>query len=206
MDFKEKPNYCEIRFEEIVMDIHNEYVIQLGKNNQNFTNQHIVNLFEAMNQKLISLETKFDNFNSSLFKLENKVEKIEKITLLLEMKDINNVCVNEQKLIGHDEAVYSLIKLSSTKIASAGSDTLVKIWDLKSEKLANDLKGHTKSIWCLLKLNDNQIASGSRDTTIRLWCLLQNNCIGILKGHTDTVYCIIVVGENTSQAVVTMTQ
>lgn len=59
------------------------------------------------------------------------------------------------------------------KLASAGEDRRVKIWDLATSSCVKDFKGHTDSIYALEWTSDSSlIASSGLDGTLRFWDVL----------------------------------
>lgn len=68
---------------------------------------------------------------------------------------------------GHAKAVKSLI-LNKGTLYSAGSDAVIKEWDIENQKVVNEAKdkGEINSI-CM---QDNLIFSGSNDKTVKVCC------------------------------------
>ena len=55
-------------------------------------------------------------------------------------------------------------------LASGGSDTLVRLWDVDTERLLSILRGHTDSVDTVAFSGDGELlASGGRDRHIQLW-------------------------------------
>jgi DNA-binding beta-propeller fold protein YncE len=90
---------------------------------------------------------------------------------------------------GHDALVYSIAFSPDGKVlASAGFDSIVKLWEFPAGKLQRDLKGHTGAVYCVAYSKDGtMLASASLDKTIRLWNPADGKPIRELKGHTDIV-------------------
>jgi WD40 repeat protein len=53
-------------------------------------------------------------------------------------------------------------------LASAGSDNLIRLWDLNKRTQLGRLNGHTGSVAALAS-NEEMLVSGSFDTTVRVW-------------------------------------
>ncbi|KAI9573887.1 WD40-repeat-containing domain protein [Boletus coccyginus] len=71
-------------------------------------------------------------------------------------------------LRGHVGPVYRLAwSADSRMVVSASKDHTVKIWDLKTYKLKNDLPGHTDEVYCVDFVAD-KVVSGGRDRTVKM--------------------------------------
>lgn len=86
-------------------------------------------------------------------------------------------------LQGHKNRLTSLTFSSDSRIiASASSDSTLKLWDVMSGQLINTLTERTYSIINLIFSPDNQtIASASRDYTVRLWKVTTDQLINTLS-------------------------
>ena len=60
-----------------------------------------------------------------------------------------------------------------TKIATAGADRIVRVWDLATGKELQNLQGHRMSITGLAFLDANRVVSCSLDGTTRVWSVGQ---------------------------------
>jgi WD40 repeat protein len=68
--------------------------------------------------------------------------------------------------------VLSLAFCGPTRLATGGSDNLIRLWDLNKANEALRLVGHTGSVTTLVwDAGTDQLVSGSFDTTVRFWDL-----------------------------------
>src|SRR5499427_10571579 len=72
---------------------------------------------------------------------------------------------------GHTDEVFAAVfHPDGMRIASAGRDRAVWLWDLATGQEVARLPGHTSYIWSLAFSPDGAtLASGSGDFTVRLW-------------------------------------
>jgi WD40 repeat protein len=74
---------------------------------------------------------------------------------------------------------------NSAKLASAGDDRTVKLWDVATRRELRTLKGHTKAVWSLAFSPDGaRLASASQDGTVKLWDTATGAELFTLKGQT----------------------
>ncbi|KAJ3402012.1 hypothetical protein HDU80_005508 [Chytriomyces hyalinus] len=93
---------------------------------------------------------------------------------------------------GHWDNINCLaISPDKKYLASAASDTTVKIWLLETYELVMTLEGHASHIWFVdFSANGAMLASGSFDHEIRIWSMEEETfgeCVTILTGHLDGI-------------------
>ena len=64
--------------------------------------------------------------------------------------------------------VLSVVLYADRRLATAGSDNKVRLWDLATKRQIDQLDGHSGSVTALV-CHENLLISGSYDTTVRLW-------------------------------------
>jgi WD40 repeat protein len=77
-------------------------------------------------------------------------------------------------------------------IATAGSDTNIRIWDTRNGQLLKTLELHTDLLRSIRFSPDgHRLASGDRDGTLVLWDVDNGVCSQKLHGHTDEVTSVV---------------
>lgn len=95
------------------------------------------------------------------------------------------------KLNGHNGAVNGCaFARDGKRIASASSDSTLRIWDAATGECRLTLEGHSSSVLsCEFAPDGTRVVSGSSDNTIRVWDASNGKCLLILRGHSDAVRC-----------------
>lgn len=95
-------------------------------------------------------------------------------------------------LDGHDAAVKAVAFLDEGRVASAGDDQQIIIWDVENATPIHRLQGHTGPILSLAVSPDGRmLASASWDKRIGLWDAETGKHIRWLTGHTGLVNAVV---------------
>jgi WD40 repeat protein len=90
------------------------------------------------------------------------------------------------------------------RLASAGNDRVVHIWDAESGKEVMTLKGHNNEITALAYHPSGQrLASASIDGTVRLWDTANGQEALVLRGHALRVDALAFSGDDRGRALAT---
>ena len=95
----------------------------------------------------------------------------------------------KQRLSGHTGEVAAVaFSPDGHTLATAGQDTMVRLWNLSTRKLRATLPGHNDRVSSLAFSPDGRtLATGSDDKTVRLWDMATEESRATLTGHTKAV-------------------
>ncbi|PVF98767.1 WD40 repeat-like protein [Serendipita vermifera] len=120
----------------------------------------------------VTIAMRFLPSTSLSSKVRANVDRPFRVLATLGQSQIQAQSNNPQVLGGHASSINAVAYSPDGRyIASASTDTTIKIWDVQSgSQIGEPIRGHTESVLCVTFSPDGQrIASGSEDTTIRIW-------------------------------------
>ncbi|MBL7187157.1 MAG: protein kinase [Phycisphaerae bacterium] len=93
----------------------------------------------------------------------------------------------------HNDLVYTVAYSPDGKrIASAGVERTIKIWDVASGDEVMTLRGHENWIWWIAFSPDGRrIVSSSNDKTIKVWDANNGTEMMTLRGHHELVWSVV---------------
>lgn len=101
----------------------------------------------------------------------------------------------KQRFSGHVGPVNA-VQISGDMVASAGGDSTVRLWSIKSGQCIREFLGHTRGLACVRFSSClTRLVTGSNDSTIRIWDLKTGKCLRVLEGHKALVRSIHTFGD-----------
>ncbi|MEM7544656.1 MAG: c-type cytochrome [Pseudomonadota bacterium] len=101
-------------------------------------------------------------------------------------------------LDGHEAAVKTAVFVGDDRIASAGDDDTILIWDRASGSVLHRITGHSAKIMALAASPDGRmIASASWDRTVGIWDVETGALIQTMTGHSQLVNDVAFGAEGT---------
>jgi predicted glutamine amidotransferase len=90
---------------------------------------------------------------------------------------------------GHCSAICS-IAVVGHRVASAGGDAAIRVWEAAGLAPLGALRGHRGSVMALAAHGPSLVLSGGRDNLVRAWDLDAMVCRAALAGHGDDVLAL----------------
>lgn len=122
---------------------------------------------------------------------------------------VNDKKVFVKEFIQTDDTLLTLaLSADGKKIATAGCDRIIRVWDLDSGKLEHSIENHAD--WVLgvaFSADGKALASASRDKTAKVWDLVNKESLLTFTEHQNPVYAVaftpdgklgVSVGEDTN--------
>ena len=104
-------------------------------------------------------------------------------------------------LTGHAGAVWSVAyQPDGTRLATAGVDGTVRIWDTGTGEQLHALTGHTGAVWSVAYQPDGTRLATAGDGTVRIWDTGTGEQLHALTGHAGTVWSVAYQPDGTRLA------
>jgi len=90
---------------------------------------------------------------------------------------------------GHHHPLYSIsLQNDGSLLASGGSDTISRLWDLRTGRCIMKLEGHAQAVLTLdFSADGYRIVSGSLDQSCQIWDLRRSSCEYTIAAHNKLV-------------------
>jgi hypothetical protein len=137
-----------------------------------------------------------------VYNLDGASKMGDGIAILDGVNDTKTVLLKE--LLETDDSVLGLaISTDGKKIASAGCDRLVRVWDisegLAKAKLTDSIENHADWVLAVAFSADGKyLATASRDKTAKVWDLAAKESVVTFPDHQEPVYGVAILPDGKS--------
>ncbi|MCI0682821.1 MAG: hypothetical protein L0Y71_12030 [Gemmataceae bacterium] len=110
---------------------------------------------------------------------------------------VNDKTVFLRELVQTDDAMLAIaLSPDGKKLASAGTDRLLRVWDLPSGKLEHTIENHADWVFGLAFAPDGKhLATASRDKTAKVWDLSAKESMLTFPDHQNSVYAVAITAD-----------
>jgi WD40 repeat protein len=110
---------------------------------------------------------------------------------------VNDKTVFVKEFVQTDDAILALaLSPDGKKLACAGTDRLLRVWDLASGKLEHTIENHADWVLSLSFASDGKhLVTGSRDKTAKVWDLSAKESVVTFPDHQNPVYAVAMTGD-----------
>jgi cytochrome c len=105
--------------------------------------------------------------------------------------------VTDLTLRGHGGPVRALAALPNGRLASAGFDSTIIIWDLARGQAVHVLRQHETAVNALVARPDGCVVSGGEDAQIKIWCEQGGAAGSTYTGHQGAVSALALAADGT---------
>jgi len=83
------------------------------------------------------------------------------------------------------------------QVITAGSDNIIRLWDITSGTLVRQYSGHTEPVTTLaFSADGDRFVSGGWDKTLRLWNVAQPEALRVMTGHNYALQSVVLSPDN----------
>ncbi|KRX01810.1 Quinonprotein alcohol dehydrogenase-like superfamily [Pseudocohnilembus persalinus] len=155
---------------------------------------------DEKNLKDIQYVETLDVFNedwiTSICALENNINCLVSASNDKSVNLVNLATKQPQLTItNHTDSVNKVISISDNIVASACSDSYIRVWDVSDGSVVDFLQGHTGAVLTMAKVNKNQILSGGADKVVFMWDLKKKSVIHQFRGNQSVIMCVLFIDE-----------
>jgi len=169
---------------------------KIGESNQKFKSLYVWKL--ATYELTKDLDEHFKGFSTMVLFKDTKSLITAGNDKTIRIFDYERSFKMKSSFSGHSSEITTIGIAKARHIIAIGDiDSIISVWDLKTNTLLTRLEGHQDQINALIITTKGMVISGSSDRKIGFWSIKDRKLISFLQGHNAEVLSMAITEDET---------